>query len=197
MKMTLVIGLALFGTLGCGGDTAPLPPISVTFKNSLARPITVSAEGTASTLVTNQSTIVFPGGTTTVTWTEQRPTYSDGTPIPDDLGSTSILVADKATLTVSNVVGTTTYFAPFLTNSTGVAVAVAIVHAGDVRCLGTQVASASGVTWGYYALLPQTEFRIYAGASKCTGTYRYWDVPAIQGGMFSGGLVLLEPTTPP
>lgn len=190
-----IVGMVLLAA--CGGETAPPPPISVTFDNDLRLPITITADGISPTIVKSTSTIVLPGGTTQVTWTEEKETYSDGTPIPDDLGPVTLLVADKATLTIDNVVGTTTYFEPYLYNKTGVTVGVAIVNGNVARCLGSQDAGEGGSRWGYYALGPDTEWRIYKAGTKCTGTFRRWSTSTITDAMFGNGTVLLESSTPP
>lgn len=196
-----VTAITVLLALGCGGDPVTPPvqkdPISVTFTNRLRYPVTITAPGMSGALVSSTSTVVFPGGTTSVTWTEPDDVYGDGSPVPDDLGPQTILVADKATLIISNIVGTSTYFEPYLTNKTGVTVGVAIVQSGTVRCIGAQSPGTSGARWGYFLLTPQTEWRIYKAGTNCTGTYRYWDYQAISGGMFGNGTVLLEPTTPP
>lgn len=192
--------LALAVASSCGGDppvTPPAAPISVTFVNHLRYPVTVSAANGSGTLVTASTTIVFPGATTAVNWSEQDEMFSDGTAIPDDLGTTSILVADKATLTISNVVGTITYFEPYVDNSTGQSIVIAIAHGTEVRCIGTQSAGSTGVRWGYYRLDAQTEFRYYKPGTACTGSYRAWPATTISSAMFGGGTVVLNADLPP
>lgn len=176
--------------------TPPPAPISVTFVNLLSDPVTITAPGTAGTLVDGTSTIVFPGGTTAATWGIEHRKYSDGSLIPDDLSLVSILVADKATLEITNVIGTSTYYTPYIRNETGVPIMLSIVRNGSDRCIGTIDVDES-LDLGYYRLDPTTEIRFQRAGSNCSGPGRYWDADDVSDGMFSRGNVILTATTPP
>jgi hypothetical protein len=198
--VTAILFVAVAGSsTACGKDasTPPIPPFQVTFTNSLGVPITVSGSGAQTTRIVSTGAVVFPGGSLSATITPDDLTYSDGSPIPDDLGPTSVPIASAATITITNVFGTQTYFRPYLTNSLTTPIVVGIAHAGQVRCLGTQAASVNNSPWGFYELEPTVEFRYYRDKSNCTGPYRYWDAAAIQGAFFIAGSVFLTASVAP
>jgi hypothetical protein len=203
--MRTPVSLGLLIVLGCGGSdstptpTTPPPPISVTFTNRLYVPVTFSVGSVTygTTAAGESKTIVFPGGTTTVTWTATDFTFSDGTPMVDDLASTSILVANLASLEVTAVVNGTSYVTPFITNQTGQSISFAVFDGSTVRCIGTQSANAQ---WGYYRVTSGvTQFRYYKSGTCSTGTYRYWDATTILNNRINSntGLILLTADVAP
>lgn len=196
MRMA-VIGLLAF-SLGCGDTTPPPEPISVTFTNRLYVIVRLSVAGQDFGTVDDQKTVVFPGGTTEITWTPENGHYTDGSEEVDDFGPQTMLVANLASLEFTNEQNGTIYVTPYISNETGVAIDIGITTGGTTHCIGSQPVG-TDVQWGYYRIAGDTEIRFYrSGAGGCIGNYRYWDSTAIVNNAFSkSGLVLLTADVAP
>jgi len=201
------VWVALLALGGCGGgDSGPKPPVEVSVYNFLVFPVTVSAGGTTYGAITpnNFTVLTLPAATATLTWAAGKATYSNSTPIPDDLGSISVpLPGTATTVDINHVAGGQTYFSPRLVNGTASSVDVAIVQNGTVQCLGTAGPAISGLPtttrWGYYRVGTATEFRAYQYNTNCTSTsYVYWQGSQIAAGVDtkSGDIQLVMNTAP-
>jgi hypothetical protein len=192
------LGASLAVTVACKGSTPPPPPISVTFKNFLSVPVGLSIATTPYGILGDSAgtTIAFPGGTTTVTWTPGGGLFN-GTPIAGDLNPTNILVADLATVEITNHVGSVVYFIPFVANSTGEPIMIGLAEGASLRCI-TRLDTDEGAELRYFVFDATTQIRTYRDGSHCTGPYQHWDYAAVQGSVDAkSGFVALEATIPP
>src|SRR5882672_6320615 len=121
-------------------DQGPKPPVEVTVYNFLVNPVTVSVGSTAyGAIASNNFTVLTVSAAEgSLTWTPKKSTYSNGTPIPDDLLSITVpLPGTTATVDINHVAGGQTYFTPRLVNYTAASLDVAITQSGTVQCLGS------------------------------------------------------------
>ncbi len=193
------VALTFLGVLvGCGGKEAapvapepPAPVVTITAYNRLDLPVSLSAGGTLyGNLNANAGTsLTLPPRTTSLTWTNGKRRYGDGSPVPDDLNSTAVSLAQvQSTVEITNVANGVTYFTPVITQAFADTIAIEVFSLGSSTCLGWQWgASLFGIAWGYYVLAPDTELRYYRGRNCVSGArYRFWGPSALAGGIAVG-----------
>ncbi|MBU6366088.1 MAG: hypothetical protein KJT01_07745 [Gemmatimonadetes bacterium] len=191
--------LAFLGVLvGCGGKEAPpvapeppAPVVTITAYNRLDVPVSLSAGGTLyGNLNANASTVLtLPPRTTSLTWTNGKRRYGDGSPVPDDLNATAVSLAqNQNTIDITNVANGVTYFTPVITQAFPDTIAIEVLSRGTSTCLGWQWGtSLFGSAWGYYVLAPDTELRYYRGRNCVNGArYRFWGSSALAGSIAVG-----------
>lgn len=175
-RTSLILTVAI---LGCAGSTEPKQPHVTTVFNFLATPVKTAAGGVPyGTIQSNDNTVLtIPADVSSLTIAPNKQTFSDGTPIGDDMAAFLVpLNGPNVLVDVSNVIDGQAFIAPNVYNSSGVQVEVAIVDGSTVRCLVTLAPNSSffGVQLGYYRLTSTLAMRIYKAGSNCTGSFRTW-----------------------
>jgi hypothetical protein len=199
----LVLGAAI-AAANCKGDsTAPETVVTANVLNRLDVSTTLTAGGTNYGSLSPGSSIVLTlsPGTTVLTWTPVKRQYSNGSPIPDDLGGGSLSIGQNlGILDITNIVNGDAYITPvtsfsFAMFQSGDTVSYQVVQPGATRCIGwqTQLAVAR---WGYYRIDAGTTFRIYRGPS-CTGTFAAWTYGQLSTFDVGSGVVRLSITQSP
>jgi hypothetical protein len=196
----IVLAAASLAVLAaCGGDSSkaptapPAPPpavVTVTVYNRLDLPITVASGATTyGSLGSNQSTfLTLPPKTATLEWTSTRRRASDGSVITDDLGGASVSIATNLnTIDITNVVSGVTYFTPLIRKEVPDTIALELVGANGVRCIGWQFGpSFSSFAWGYYRFDATTQLRYYRGSRCGVGGFRGWNNATLLSNMAIG-----------
>ena len=152
----------------------------VTVENKLIYSIGVDANGGALGDVPAESsrsfTIATPSNTR-INFSMRRPTVS-GREIGDPIGGYWDLQnpSSAVRLTVDNVVGTSWYFAPLVTNQTGVPLLM-VSNWGlnsENRCNCTVPPTGQVTHLGYYRLYNNSNLTAFRSNSNYTGPYRYF-----------------------
>jgi hypothetical protein len=169
----------LAGSVACGGGskiTETVHPVNLTVNNNLLSSAQLQVDGiTSGTVAAGGSLIVTAqSNNTTLSFVMTKQKYGDGTNVPDDLvGGQVALNGQDASFAITNTVGSSNYFTPFINNTLSVAIDVAVTSGSGVHCLATFPAGSSG-RLGYYLDSPASQVTYYNGGTSCSGSSRFW-----------------------
>ncbi len=203
----LALGAVLLAsTTSCHLLDTPLPATRpVTVVNQLIAPITVSLASAGVANLACCGAIVVGDANLTVTqllWTPPaRATFPSGATGIDDLPSSQsfdrLLTIVHDSVTITNTIGPFRYVGVKVDNRLTVPVQVAIARTAGLLCLGTHPPTSSAGYWGYWKYAADTEVRIYAANSSCTGSFITFDNNVLAASAANTGLVTLVVTTAP
>jgi uncharacterized protein YjdB len=171
------------GRSGSATVTVGAAGFTLTVTNRLIHAVTLSTNSVPIGTVPAASTVSFTVSaiaTLALRWDLVRPTTSSGTPVGQEVSGLFTTVNNPTgTLTyeVDNVIGSTTYFAPLITNTanTRLLMAVNFGLTGEVRCNCVVPAFTTRVGIGYYTLFSNTNVRGYRDGSGYTGPFVFWN----------------------
>jgi hypothetical protein len=154
--------------------------VSVTITNRLARAVNIFVNGEVVGSVPASETRTHSASLTDlqVKWELIAPVLS-GRAIGDTMGGSFTMVSAPSgeySYEIDNVVGSNWYFAPFITNRTGVGLLIEVNGGLEAqnRCNCTAPNGSTNVAPGYYKLFTNSNVRLWRGDSNYTGRYRFW-----------------------
>jgi hypothetical protein len=154
--------------------------VTLEVQNQLIYPIVVNAAGTLRTIGAESvgQIVVTRAPQMTVTWELVRPTLS-GRALGDPMSGVFTLTDGPGSvrrLLVNNLVGSTYYFAPVVTNSTSVSLLMVVNYQlqSEVRCFCVAGAGQSRVAFGYYRLFSNSNVTAFRDGSSYSGGYAYF-----------------------
>lgn len=160
--------------------SSPTRTSTLTIVNQLIYPIDVDAGGSPLGSVAAEGTRSFAltsANAVRINWSLRRPTVN-GREIGDVMSGFWELQNPGATvqLTVDNVVGTTWYFAPLVTNTSGTTLLMAVNWGltSENRCNCTVPANGLMTHLGYYRLFTNSNVTAFRSGTTYTGPYRYF-----------------------
>lgn len=177
--------------------SAPTPnTVTLAITNQLLYPVNISSEGTTLGSVPAQSTrsaTITAGASVRVTFDLVQPAVG-GRTLGDPMSGYWDLTNPSGTvsLTVDNVVGSQAYFAPVVTNTTGVALLMAVNWglASENRCNCTAPANGASTGMGYYRLYSNSTVAAFRDGTNYTGNYRIFSALGASVPRGSGRLAL-------
>jgi uncharacterized protein YjdB len=180
---TAQISASTDGRSGSATVTITPAPFTISVTNQLVYNIRVQGNGLDLGTVFAGVTQTFSiAGTSAfvLSWDLIRPTTSTGVPTGEVLGGSFSAVANASgtiSYSVDNTLGSTTYFAPLMTNSSSVGLLMVVNQGlvGELRCNCVVPPNSSRVGLGYYRLLSNTNVRAYRDTSNYTGGYVFWN----------------------
>ncbi len=191
---TATIRASSEGVTGSDSVTVVVPSTTIVVTNQLIDAVNISANGTVLGSVPG-------GGTAQATVTVSPLTVSYELILPQTTGGTSMgeqmsgvyqtiqNPPSTVNVTVNNVLGSQTYFAPLITNNGANPILMAVNWGtgAENRCNCTVPAFSSNVQIGYYRLFSNTEVAAFGFQSGYgNGSYSYWLSSDFQGGIASG-----------
>lgn len=158
------------------------PTATITVNNQLIYPVRVAIGGVAAGLVPAQGARSFTlaaNVTTEVDWDLERPLLGSQ-PLGEPMGGIFTVTAaagSTRSLTVDNLVGSTWYFAPLITNRTNQALLMAVNYRlqSENRCQCTAPAGLTRVHLGYYRLFSNGNVTAFRDGSGYGGSFVYFD----------------------
>lgn len=151
--------------------------------NRLVESVRVLANGALLGTVTNGSTanLAYSGSSSVqISWELIRRTTSQGSPVGDTMGGlfaqTTVGSGQILEYTIDNVVASTPYFTPWVSNQTSstLLMGVNMGLASENRCNCTVAGNLQNVVLGYYRAFSNSNVRAYRSNSNYTGPYIYW-----------------------
>jgi hypothetical protein len=154
--------------------------VQVTIENQLIYPINIDINGTVTGSIPAQSTrmvTVTASSSLELGWTLMPPVIG-GRAIGDPMSGSFDLSNQRTpvSLTIDNVVGTTRYFAPIITNRTGVPLLMAVNWGlqSENRCNCTVPATGAATNIGYYRLFSNSNVSAFRSGGSYTGSRRFF-----------------------
>lgn len=206
---TYFLGVGSFGQSSTGnysvafGGSGPPPgnPVTLAFTNRLLYPIAVRANGTLLGQVAAGGTAtqtVSPGSTLDVAFEMVRPSLS-GNSLGDPVAGFFNTISNPTgtiNFTIGNVIGTTQYFVPLVSNNTAADLLMGVNMGlqSENRCNCVAPAFQQSTAFGYYRLFSNSNVRAYRSNSSYTGPFIFWNVSSAES---LTGIVRLTASTAP
>lgn len=159
---------------------APTSQVTLVITNQLIATVAIAVQGTVVGTVPPQSTrqaTVASAPSLEVTFEVIEPRLGNRV-LGDRMSGRWTLTAPAGTvnLTVDNVVGSTWYFAPLVTNLTGTPLLMAVNFGlqAENRCNCVVPVGGQRVFLGYYRLFSNSMLHAFRDGSNYTGAYRYF-----------------------
>ncbi len=159
---------------------APVSQVTLVVSNQLIATVAISVQGTVVGTVPPQSTrqaTVISAPSLEVSFEVIEPRLGNRV-LGDRMSGRWTLTAPVGTvnLTVDNVVGSTWYFAPLVTNLTGTSLLMAVNFGlqAENRCACVVPVGGQRVFLGYYRLFSNSMVHAFRDGSNYTGAYRYF-----------------------
>lgn len=159
---------------------APVSQVTLVVTNQLIATVAISVQGTVVGTVPPQSTrqaTVTSAPSLDVSFEVIEPRLGNRV-LGDRMSGRWTLTAPAGTvnLTVDNLVGSTWYFAPLVTNLTGTSLLMAVNFGlqAENRCGCVVPVGGRRVFLGYYRLFSNSMLHAYRDGSNYTGAYRYF-----------------------
>jgi Viral BACON domain len=176
-------------TIASGSTTKPVTvikvvlPTTITVTNYLILPVFVYVNSVYAKSVPANTTLIDTVSSSlsnmTVSWALDRDLVGgvyQGEPMEGTFAAVQSPTGNHS-YSITNVVGSTTYFAPVITNTTSSAITIGINWGlvGQVECGGVIPAS-DGLAYnvGYYILYTNSDVVAFLDGSNFTGTYETW-----------------------